>query len=201
MKYHQVICLSVLVVIGFCSSATADELQPIPSAISPQPSVTLHGDVESWRHRAQAWYTSSETIDRRKQMREMSRPLKRPCYYCHTRNFKDYVESTYLISLQMMAVSAEQNVKCKDCHQGQRGLTDLGAKALIQWRYSVAKQKDCATCHEPQGQFKKLTVEGQASILSLIHELERGKYLKGIPQSVTIRFLEQLKNGLREKNK
>jgi nitrate/TMAO reductase-like tetraheme cytochrome c subunit len=186
--------LSILltVFIGLSISSWADDFDQPPHALTPTSPAILEGSVDSWKKSAQTWYTSNEVVDKRRQMREMSRPLKRPCYYCHTRNFKAYVESTYLISLQMMAVSAEQGVKCKDCHQGQRGLTELGAKSLIQWRYAVEHHKKCSDCHAPNGRFKKLTSEGKASIKDLIKALTENDQHLNVPPKVTQTFLKQL---------
>ena len=164
----------------------------LPKALSPTDSKLLHGSVEAWQKRAHTWYKSDNKKARRRQMREMSRPLKQSCYYCHTRRFKGYVESTYLISLQMMAISAEQDLSCKDCHVGKRALNDLGAKSLIQWRYAVAQQKDCRDCHEAKGKFKRLTVEGKKSISILINDLRTQEYTYEMPSQVTKDFLDRL---------
>ena len=139
-----------------------------PSALTPKTSVLLKGDREEWRSRAVTWYHSDDLKSRRRQMREMSRPLKQPCYYCHKRSFKGYVEKRYMIGLQMMAVSAEQSVKCSDCHVGKRGLTRMGAISLIQWRYAAEKKMDCSDCHLPQQQFKSLNERGLRSKVELI---------------------------------
>lgn len=187
---NLIILLTVL--IGLSRSSWSDDFDQPPYALTPTSPAILDGSVESWKQSAQTWYISSSLVDKRRQMREMSRPLKRPCYYCHTRNFKAYVESTYLISLQMMAVSAEQGVKCKDCHQGQRGLTELGAKSLIQWRYAVKHHKKCSDCHAPNGRFKKLTSEGKASIKDLIKALTENNQNLNVPPKVTQIFLKQL---------
>lgn len=164
----------------------------IPKALSPEKSVVLNGSIETWHKRAEAWYTSSDVKQRRRQMREMSRPLKRSCYYCHTRNFKDYIEETYLISLQMMAISVEQDLSCKDCHIGQRALNTLGAKSLIQWRYTVNQNKDCTDCHEEKGKFKRLTDEGKKSIPTLIHFLQSQNTKLEVSNQVVDDFLKQL---------
>ena len=169
---------------------------PIPSALSPQDTVTLSGDLEMWRARAQAWYQHEDLIGRRKRMRAFSRPLKQPCYYCHTRSFKGYVESTYLISLQMMAISAEQDVTCADCHRGRRGLTELGAKSLVQWRYAQENHLDCRDCHTPKGRFKTLNKRGEEARAALIKEVQaRGKRWS-INDSVIQEWLHDLKATL-----
>lgn len=168
---------SLLVYYSLYHSVKAQPAE-VPSALSPSESVTLEGSAEMWRKRALSWYKTPDVLSRRRQMRDMSRPLKRPCYYCHTRSFKGYVDETYLISLQMMAISAEQGVRCAECHQGKRGLTALGAKSLIQWRSSVERGQDCNDCHQPQGRFQTLTPEGLKARGQLIDELpDRGRAL------------------------
>lgn len=198
----HLVCLTFCSVIFFylhgltdCTLAYADpKLSTLPKALSPVVSKTLNGSVDDWRKRAAAWYNTDDIKSRRRQMRDMSRPLKQACYYCHTRNFKEYVESTYLISLQMMAISAEQGLACKDCHIGQRALNALGAKSLIQWRYAVEQQKDCADCHEPKGQFKRLTAEGKQSLAALMSDLQTSKKTYEVSSKVTKDFLNQLTN-------
>lgn len=168
----------------------------IPSALSPKDTVTLSGGLEQWRARAQAWYKHDDLIGRRKRMRAFSRPLKQPCYYCHTRSFKGYIESTYLISLQMMAISAEQDVTCADCHIGRRGLTELGAKSLVQWRYAQEHHLDCRDCHKPKGRFKTLTKRGEDARADLIKEAQvRGKRW-GISPSVIQEWVRTVRSTL-----
>jgi hypothetical protein len=116
----------------------------------------------------------------------MSKPLKRSCYYCHQKSFKGYVEAQYLISLQMMAISAEQGLSCADCHLGRRGLTELGAQSLIQWRYSHEKGLDCSDCHQPKGRFRSLTPRGLEASSRVMSELEeRGRTLGVSPEVIT----------------
>ena len=166
-----------------------------PFALTPQPSVALVGSVESWKARAQQWYESNEIKAQRKQMRQMSRPLKRSCYYCHTRSFKGYVEEQYLISLQMMAISVEQDLTCEDCHQGRRKLTELGAKSLLQWRYAYLKKMDCSDCHLPKGKFKQLTVEGKKSTQGLLEVLSPLAKKLNLHPRITRTFLQQLESS------
>ena len=121
----------------------------------PLPSPLLKGDSTWWHTEAQKWYKKEDLSSRRLQMREMTRALKRSCYYCHTRNFKQYTQVKD-ISLQMMAISHQHQVTCAACHQGHKGLTLVGSKSLLMWRYSVEQRKQCQDCHQPQVQFKKL---------------------------------------------
>ena len=166
----------------------------MPSALAPSETVTLTGTFEMWQKRAQAWYKTSDLVGRRREMRALSRPLKRPCYYCHKRSFKGYVESTYLISLQMMAISAEQNVTCADCHIGRRGLTALGAKSLIQWRYAQENGLDCRDCHTPKGQFRTLTKQGQDARSHLSREIKsRGSHW-GVADAVVDEWIRTLQS-------
>lgn len=170
----------------------ADDQEILPSAIAPRSTVTLKGPISSWRERASQWYKSDDLKSRRRQMRQMSKPLKRPCYYCHTRNFKDYIDSTYLISLQMMAISSEQDLKCADCHIGKRGLTVLGAKSLIQWRYAADQGRECSDCHQDKGHFKRLNERGERSREELISWLDQhGSKLK-LPSQTISAFKQQL---------
>jgi hypothetical protein len=127
-------------------------------ALVPQTGVLLKVDMSKWQKKSQAWYTDHDPMKRRKQMREMTRALKRSCYYCHTRNFKRYTEVKD-ITLQMMVISHQQQIKCADCHQGQRGLTKVGALSLLMWRYSVSQNKQCHDCHQERSQFKKLKLD------------------------------------------
>lgn len=129
------------------------------------------GEVERWWARALAWYqrkSPEQTLslkEKRQQMRPLSRAVGRGCYGCHAKGFKGYNDKG-LISAQMMAISAEHDVPCESCHVGARGLTRLGARALLMWRYSVQEGLDCADCHPYQAQFKSLTPMGTAQRLS-----------------------------------
>ena len=198
MKYSHSqfgICL-IAVMIASYSQAKPPALETL--ALIPENGQVLGGVEAAWKDRAMAWYQSDQLKARRRQMRDMSRPLKRSCYYCHTRDFKGYEQSTYLISLQMMAVSAEQNVACSDCHLGRRGLSELGAKSLIQWRFAVREGLDCQTCHAPGGKFKKLTERGEQSRQSLAKEVKLLGSSLGINQTVVQRLADQV---LSEKTK
>ena len=198
MKYsHSHLGISLIaVMIASHSHAKPPVLETL--ALIPENGQVLGGTEAAWKDRAMAWYQSDQIKARRRQMREMSRPLKRSCYYCHTRDFKGYEQSTYLISLQVMAVSAEQNVACSDCHLGRRGLSELGAKSLIQWRFTVREGLDCRTCHAPGGKFKKLTERGEQSRQSLVKEVKLIGSSLGIHQTVVQRLADQI---LSEKTK
>lgn len=198
--YISVLMICVCFVFSICSLHAHPNSGTLPIALSPPDSKVLHGSVEAWQKRAHTWYKDEDIKARRRQMRQMSRPLNRACYYCHTRRFKGYVESTYLMSLQMMAMSAEQDLSCKDCHIGQRALNELGAKSLIQWRYAVDHQKDCRDCHEAKGKFKRLTAEGKKSIPILINDLRSQEYTYEISSQVTKDFLDRLVHLDKEMN-
>ena len=45
----------------------------------------------------------------------MTRALKQPRKYCHTAGFKGYTDR-HQVTLEMMALSVEHDVECKDCH-------------------------------------------------------------------------------------
>ena len=138
------------------------------AAMAPSEGVLLVGEIEMWWQRALAWYTPSEPSqpitlkEKRAQMRPLSRALKRGCYGCHTKGFKGYNDKG-LISAQMMAISAEHKVACEACHVGARGLTKLGARSLVMWRYTYEQGLDCADCHPKGAQFKELTSRGEKS--------------------------------------
>jgi nitrate/TMAO reductase-like tetraheme cytochrome c subunit len=190
------LCLALSGALAASSYLQVVDAQPreVPSALTPSETVTLTGTFEMWQKRAQAWYKHSDLVGRRREMRALSRPLKRPCYYCHKRSFKGYVESTYLISLQMMAISAEQDVTCADCHIGRRGLTVLGAKSLIQWRYAQENGLDCRDCHTPNGQFRTLTKQGQDARSHLSQEVKsRGSHW-GVADAVVDEWIRTLQN-------
>ncbi len=114
-----------------------------------------------WDARADAWFESEDPKARRKQMRQITKALKQSCFYCHTRGFKGYHENK-LISQQMMAMSAEHGVECKECHVGKKGLTELGETAQHMWRLVHEKKVFCDHCHVPQKRFQELTPEGKA---------------------------------------
>ena len=195
LKRYLLMCLVLWCEIALSLGISEVNAQPIEaaSALSPNQSVALSGEISAWRERAQAWYRDAEITRRRRQMREMSRPLKRACYYCHTRSFKGYVDETYLISLQMMAISAEQGVSCAECHQGRRALTALGAKSLIQWRYAAESGRDCRDCHRPKGRFRELTAEGAQARAHLIHTVETRGVELGIAPQLLATWLKELR--------
>ena len=203
-------CLLLLCTLGASlalqCTANADPLDPLrqrdpyashisdhPSALTPRESATLSGEREAWRSRALSWYQSDDLRERRAQMRSMIRPLRRSCYYCHTKNFKGYVEARYMISLQMMAISAEQGVSCAECHIGRRGLTELGAKSLIQWRMAHEEGRDCRDCHLPQGRFRKLNQRGERARSRLVTTLEQRGAQWGVGRDVIQKWIERLK--------
>ena len=113
----------------------------------------------NWHERASQWFEQADPKARRKQMRQMTRALKQPCRYCHTPDFKDFTEKK-MISQQMMAISAEHNVACKDCHLGKKALSELGKTAQKMWLLSIRKGVSCEHCHKPKTKFKVLTSAG-----------------------------------------
>ena len=115
----------------------------------------------NWHERASKWFEQADPGARRKQMRQMTRALKQPCRYCHTPDFKDFTAKK-LISQQMMAISAEHDVACKDCHLGKKVLSELGKTAQKMWQLSIQKEVSCEHCHKPQSKFKALTRAGKA---------------------------------------
>ena len=123
LRYPLASCLTYLLL-----THTPSALFAAPaSALTPEKSALLSEAHPLWKVRAQAWYMGSDKALKRAQMREVSRTLKRGCFDCHNRGFKGY-NADYNITLQMMAVSAEHNLLCSDCHKGKRGLSQLGVK-------------------------------------------------------------------------
>ena len=139
----------------------------IPLCIESLASETVQNDhtqpssqsIQSLKHRAAAWFKSTDPKARRIQMREMTRALKQPCRYCHSQDFRSYTDK-YLISLEMMAWSAEQNVRCSGCHVGKEKLSVLGEKAKTMMKISETEAKDCRNCHESGARYRKLTQAG-----------------------------------------
>jgi RNase P subunit RPR2 len=129
--------------------AWADE----PTKAVPLPGV-------DWHARAEKWFKASDEDSRKAQMKEASRALKRPCKYCHTEDFSGYTENKELAQ-QMMALSAENDVTCQDCHDGRDKFTKMGEDAKHMWALSVDKKMFCDDCHQPQTKFEKLTEKGK----------------------------------------
>ena len=110
--------------------------------------------------RGEKWFRAEEEDARKAQMKEASRALKRPCKYCHTEDFNGFTDKKD-ITLQMMALSAENDVECKDCHDGRDKLTKMGDEAHEMWELSHEKKVFCDDCHEPKTKFEKLTANGK----------------------------------------
>ena len=130
------------------ASSEADGLGPVP--------------IESnWRDRGMKWFKSDDLKARRKEMRAVSRALKRPCKYCHTRDFKGFVGHRK-ITQQMMALSIEHDVACADCHAGRNDFTEMGKRSQLMWKISHERKVFCDHCHIKKKRFNGLTPEGQA---------------------------------------
>ena len=93
---------------------------------SPPPDRAEALPVQSdWKARAEAWYESDEPKARKKQMRRMTKALRKPCRHCHTKDWTGYTDRLE-ISRQMMTLSAEHGVPCADCHEKKKDfLTEL----------------------------------------------------------------------------
>jgi hypothetical protein len=115
---------------------------------------------KTMRQRAQAWFESNDKKKRRLQMRQMTRALKQPCKYCHTAGFKGYTDR-YTVSLEMMALSAEHDLRCDDCHAGKKVLTETGIQARKMKKVSKDLGVECTHCHVPSKKFKILTTDGE----------------------------------------
>ena len=160
--------------------------------LCPTQSKPLKGTLKEWSKKAQAWYEHKDLKARRRQMREMTRALKRSCYYCHTRDFKRYTEK-HLISSQMMAISGDYQIGCKECHIGQRGLSSIGTKSLLMWRYSVREGVTCTSCHPTQSKFTQLTTEGENARKSLGKAIASIGKEFGIESETLLQFINQIK--------
>jgi len=118
-----------------------------------------------WDTRADKWFTAPKEDEaaRKAQMKEASRALKRPCKFCHTEDFSGFVDDKRKqLVQQMMIVSAEHGVECKDCHSGRDTMTELGETAKKM--YAVAREKTvfCDDCHQTnKSKFKDLTDKGK----------------------------------------
>jgi nitrate/TMAO reductase-like tetraheme cytochrome c subunit len=135
----------------FAASALADEPLKAPGI--------------DWDTRADKWFTAPKEDEaaRKAQMKEASRALKRPCKFCHTEDFSGFTDDKRkLLTQQMMIVSAENGVECKDCHDGREKMTELGNDAKKM--YDLAREKNvfCDECHQPnKSKFKDLTDKGK----------------------------------------
>lgn len=115
---------------------------------------------KTMHQRAQAWFESDDKKKRRLQMRQMTRALKQPCKYCHTAGFKGYTDR-HTVSLEMMALSAEHDLRCDECHAGKKALTETGKQARKMKQVSQDLGVQCTHCHIPLQKFKLLTSEGE----------------------------------------
>lgn len=116
-------------------------------------------NFHSLRTRAHAWFASDDIKERRIQMRQMTRALRQPCKYCHTSGFKGYTDK-HMVSLEMMALSAEHSIRCDNCHAGKKTLTEVGDQARQMLDLSKEMGVECTHCHVPASQFKSLNQNG-----------------------------------------
>lgn len=130
-----------------------------PAKLEPS-GKTLPTEGIDWHARAEKWFDSPEPEARKKQMRTITRALRRPCKYCHTPDFDGYTDKK-LISQQMMALSKEHGVTCDECHAGRDGFTQLGRVAHRMWSLSVEKGVTCDHCHVTGARFERLTEAGR----------------------------------------
>lgn len=116
-----------------------------------------------WQARSMAWFKSApdDKKGQRKEMRQATRALRKACKHCHSTDFKRYKDNR-LISQQMMALSAEHDVKCGDCHSGRETLTEMGEASVAMFELSRKKQVSCEHCHPIGKRFETLNVEGKA---------------------------------------
>lgn len=130
-------------------------------AEEPKP---LQSTGVDWEKRADKWFKSEDEKDRKAQMKEASRALKRPCKNCHTEDFEGFVDDNRkLLTQQMMAVAAEHDVECKDCHAGKDKMTELGDKTVKWYDTSRELKLLCEDCHQPnKSKFADLTDKGKA---------------------------------------
>jgi nitrate/TMAO reductase-like tetraheme cytochrome c subunit len=116
-----------------------------------------------WKARSMAWLKTQDEKSQRKEMRAATKALRKPCRYCHTRDFKGYTEKR-LISQQMMALSNEHDVQCNVCHAGKKGLTPQGRVAEEMWDWSIELGVFCGDCHPKGDGLKKLNPKGEKSL-------------------------------------
>ena len=115
---------------------------------------------EQLRVRASAWFKTTDKKSRRKEMRAMTRALKQPCKYCHSQGFRGYTDR-HKISLEMMVLSVENDVECKDCHIGKTELSPMGLIAKRMEKIAKQEGADCSDCHNEKSKFKSLTPRGE----------------------------------------
>lgn len=140
--------------------APATAKEPDEADKAPPPSVDVDAD---WHARADKWFTAPESDQkaRKKEMKAITRALKQPCRYCHTKDWSGYQPGMLRLGQQMMAMSVEHGVECKDCHAGKDALTKLGEASVEMWRLSIAERVFCDECHTPGKRFEALTAAGQ----------------------------------------
>lgn len=129
-------------------------------AASEKPSLPVAVAGADWHARGEKWFKSADEESRKAQMKEASRALKRPCKYCHTEDFEGFTDKKE-IAQQMMALSAENDVTCEDCHDGRDKFTKMGEEAHHMWDLAHEKKVFCDDCHEPRTKFEKLTANGK----------------------------------------
>lgn len=156
-----------LLTLCLCALAALALLAASPPSVAPASAVSVPSTsgplpIEAdWKARAAAWFKDAKDEPaRRKAMRQITRAIKQPCRYCHTPDWKGYTDKL-AISRQMMALSAEHDVACADCHQGKTELSPLGKTARNMWRLAHEKKVECSHCHTPGKRFKALTAAGE----------------------------------------
>ena len=154
MTKGKIVLFLFAAVVAICIESLASEtVQKTHTQPSSQ-------SIQSLKTRASAWFRSTDLKSRRIQMREMTKALKQPCRYCHSQDFQSYTDK-YLVSLEMMAWSAEQNVRCADCHLGKTQLSTLGEKSKTMMQIAETEGKDCQSCHEPGARYRKVNQAGR----------------------------------------
>lgn len=116
-----------------------------------------------WHAKAERWFTSKDEKERKAQMKEASRALKRPCKNCHTEDFEGFIdEARKVLTQQMMSISFDSGLQCKDCHDGKEKMTELGETAEKMYDLSREKGVYCDECHQTnQSKFKDLSEKGK----------------------------------------
>lgn len=139
--------------LAFAAGAAAHEDEPTPLPVSGV----------DWHERGEKWFTSEDEKERKAQMKEASRSLKRPCKFCHTEDFDGFVdENRKLLVQQMMALSVENGLQCKDCHDGRDKMTKLGEEAHEMFKVAREKKVFCDECHKTdKSKFENLTEKGK----------------------------------------
>ncbi|MFN3198200.1 MAG: cytochrome c3 family protein [Bradymonadia bacterium] len=149
-------------IMGFLALGLLMAADPIQPPAEPKPTTPLEIEGVDWDARAEAWFENEDPKMRRREMKQFTKALKRPCKHCHSKDFKSYPDARLkLVSQQMMHVSKTHGVACKDCHAGRDAYTPMGETSKQMWAISLEQKVDCSHCHTPNQRFAALTEAGE----------------------------------------